>query len=111
MPPQPRERQMLARLPTLTSIVLVLGLGPAQSGQPFVPSWVKNDPEAKTVTIELVADFNEHPDISDFNGYRGGSITVLAPTGWSVKVALSNRSRGHPHGLMVTRPYPQSGMP
>lgn len=102
---------MLARLLTFTFIVLALGLGPAQSGEPFAPSWVRNDPEAKSVTIDLIADFNEHPDVSDFNGYRGGSITLLVPTGWSVKVALSNRSGGHQHSLMVTRPYPPSQMP
>lgn len=116
---------MLARLVSLISAVLALGLplGAAQAGGPFVPSWIKNDPGTKSVTIELVADFNEHLrhaevprkterlDISDFNGYWGTGATIVVPTGWSVRVDFSNRSTWLRHSLMVTKPYPQSEMP
>jgi hypothetical protein len=36
--------------------VLGLPLGDAQAGEPFVPSWIKNDPGTESVTIELAAD-------------------------------------------------------
>ena len=42
-------------------VVLTVGLCPmvAQAGAPFVPSWVKNDPAAKAVAMEIVADWNQ----------------------------------------------------
>ena len=113
---------MSARLPALTSVVLALGVsfGAAQAGEPFVPSWIKNDPANKSVVIELSADWNEHrryaevpsrTEISDFNGYWGGGMTIIAPTGWSVKIGLSNHSKSSRHSLMLTKTYLQSDMP
>src|SRR5215217_8980096 len=113
---------MSARLPALTSVVLALGVsfGAAQAGEPFVPSWIKNDPANKSVVIELSADWNEHrrnaevpsrTEISDFNGYWGGGMTLWVPTGWSVKVELSNRSKSYRHSLMLTKLYPQAEIP
>jgi len=113
---------MWARLPALTSVVLSLGLplGAAQAGEPYVPSWIKNDPANKSVVIELSADWNEHrryaevpsrTEISDFNGYWGGGMTIIAPTGWSVKIGLSNQSKSARHSLMLTKPYPPSAIP
>ena len=112
---------MLAKLSALISAALALALGlpihAAHAGDPFVPSWIKNDPSAKSVTIELAADWNEHlrnaevpsrTEISDFNGYWGGGMTLWVPTGWSVKVELSNRSKSYRHSLMLTKLYPQA---
>src|SRR5215203_4846895 len=46
-------RHMLARFAALLSVALALGLPvhAARAGDPFVPSWIKNDPSAKSVTI------------------------------------------------------------
>jgi len=66
---------------------------------------MKNDPANKSVVIELSADWNEHrryaevpsrTEISDFNGYWGGGMTIIAPTGWSVKIGLSNSQPWQP---------------
>jgi hypothetical protein len=113
---------MSTRFARLALVALTLGLflGVARAGEPFVPSWIKNDPAAKTVAIELTADWNEHlrfaevpsrTEVSDFNGYWGGGMTILVPTGWSVKVELSNRSKSIRHSLMLTKPYAQSEIP
>ena len=113
---------MLARSPARALVVLAISLsvGVARAGEPFVPSWIKNDPSAKSATIELVADWNEHlrfaevpsrTDVSDFNGYYGEGITLVVPTGWSVTVELSNRSKSIRHSLMLTKRYPQSEIP
>ena len=115
---------MLAKLSALISAALALALGlpihAAHAGDPFVPSWIKNDPSAKSVTIELAADWNEHlrnaevpsrTEISDFNGYWGGGLTLSVPSGWSVKVELSNRSKSYRHSLMLTKLYPQAEIP
>jgi hypothetical protein len=94
--------------------------GVAQAGEPFVPSWIKNDRSARSVRIELAADWNEHlrfaevpsrTEVSDFNGYYGGGMTIVVPTGWSVMVELSNRSKSIRHSLMLTKSYPQSEIP
>jgi hypothetical protein len=103
-------------------VALGLGLFPAiaQAGQPFVPSWIRNDPAAKTVAMEIVADWNQvaryakgnvRTDIIDFNGYWGGNLTITVPTGWQVRIAFVNRSSNFRHSLMVTRPYAPSEMP
>src|SRR5215212_7138375 len=113
---------MLARFAALLSVALALGLTvhAARAGDPFVPSWIKNDPTAKGVTIDLAADWNEHlrfaevpsrTEISDFNGYWQEGMTIIVPTGWSVRVELSNRANSAPHSLMLTKPYPQSEIP
>jgi hypothetical protein len=113
---------MLVRLARLSLIALTLGLfsGVAQAGQPFVPSWIKNDPAAKAVAMEIVADWNQvaryakgnvRTDIIDFNGYWGGNLTISVPTGWSVRIEFINRSGAFRHSLMVTRTYAQSEMP
>ena len=114
---------MLAKLSALISIACALAfllpIHAAQAGDPFVPSWIKNDPGAKTVTIELAADWNEHlriaevpsrTDVSDFNGYYGEGMTLVVPIGWSVTVELSNRSSFR-HSLMLTKRYPPSEIP
>jgi Sulfocyanin (SoxE) domain len=113
---------MLAKLSAPISVALALGLPihAARAGDAFVPSWIKNDPSAKSVTIDLAADWNEHlryaevpsrTEISDFNGYWRGGMTIIVPTGWSVRVELSNRANSAPHSLMLTKPYPQSEIP
>jgi hypothetical protein len=113
---------MLVRLvrPVLVALSLGLFLGVAQAGEPFVPSWIRNDPATKTVTMEIVADWNQvarfaksnvRTDIIDFNGYYSGNITLMVPTGWSVQIEFINGSSNFRHSLMVTRVYAQSEMP
>lgn len=90
------------------------------AGEPFVPSWIKNDPTAKTVAIEIVADWNQverfrrgniRTDIIDFNGYWGGNLTIIVPAAWTVQLEFINGSSSFRHSLMVTRVYAQSEMP
>ena len=113
---------MLARFARLALIALTLGLLPegVQAGQPFVPSWVKNDPAAKTVAMEIVADWSQvarytkekvRTDIMDLNGYWDGNLTLIVPTGWEVKIEFMNHAGVVRHSLMVTPPYSPSEMP
>jgi hypothetical protein len=113
---------MLARFARVSLAVLSLGLllGGVQAGEPFVPSWIRNDPAAKTVAMEIVADWNQvaryakgnvRTDIIDFNGYWGGNLTIIVPKGWSVRIAFINHSGSYRHSLMVTRTYAQAEMP
>jgi hypothetical protein len=113
---------MVARFARPVLVALTLGIFPGVTlaGEPFVPSWIKNDPAAKTVAMEIVADWNQvaryakdniRTDIIDFNGYWGGNLTIIVPTGWSVKIEFINGSQSFRHSLMVTRVYAQSEMP
>lgn len=112
----------MVRLTRLVLLALALGSLPgiSMAGEPFVPSWIKNDPAAKTVAIEIVADWNQverfrreniRTDIIDFNGYWGGNLTIVVPTSWTVEIEFVNGSSSFRHSLMVTRVYAQSEMP
>jgi hypothetical protein len=112
----------MVRLTRLVLLALALGSLPgiSMAGEPFVPSWIKNDPAAKTVAIEIVADWNQverfrreniRTDIIDFNGYWGGNLTIVVPTSWTVQIEFVNGSSSFRHSLMVTRVYAQSEMP
>ena len=112
---------MLARLARLAIAALALGSLPgiALAGQPFVASWIKNDPGARTTTIEIVADWNQidrykkgvRTEVIDFNGYWNGNLTLAVPTGWAVKLDFINGSANFRHSLMLTKPYAPSEMP
>ena len=113
---------MVARFARLAVVALSVGMfpGAAPAGEPFVPSWIKNDPAARTVAMEIVADWNQvaryakdniRTDIIDFNGYWSGNITLVVPTSWSVRIEFINGSQNFRHSLMVTRTYAQSEMP
>jgi hypothetical protein len=113
---------MPSRFIRLSRAVLILGLffEGARAGEPFVPSWIRNDPASKTVAMEIVADWNQvarytkdkiRTDIIDFNGYWGGNLTIIVPTGWSVNIEVINGSLSFRHSLMVTRVYAQAEMP
>ncbi|UXN67405.1 sulfocyanin-like copper-binding protein (plasmid) [Phyllobacterium sp. A18/5-2] len=112
----------MARFAHLALLAFALGVLPqiALAGEPFVPGWIKNDPAAKTVAIEIVADWNQveryrrdniRTDIIDFNGYWGGNLTIMVPAKWSVQIEFINGSSSFRHSLMVTRVYAQSEMP
>ena len=112
----------MVRLTRLVLLALALGglPGISMAGEPFVPSWIKNDPATKTVAIEIVADWNQverfrreniRTDIIDFNGYWGGNLTIVVPTSWTVEIEFVNGSSSFRHSLMVTRVYAQSEMP
>jgi Sulfocyanin (SoxE) domain len=104
---------MLAKSLALASAILAFSLPfeAAQAEQRLIPSWMKNDPGSKGVTIELVADWNEHTNVSDFNGFWAGSMTLIVPAGWSVRIELSNRAKSKQHSLMLTKPYALTEMP
>ena len=49
---------MTARLLALVFVfALGLPLTAIRAGEPFVPSWIKNDPASKTVEMEIIADW------------------------------------------------------
>ncbi|MER9963199.1 hypothetical protein NKJ72_19935 [Mesorhizobium sp. M0045] len=110
----------MARFAHLALLAVGLLPGIALAGKPFVPSWIKNDPAAKRVAIEIVADWNQveryrrdniRTDIIDFNGYWGGNLTIIVLGERSVQIEFINGSSNFRHGLMVTRVYARSEMP
>lgn len=65
------------------------------------PSWLKADPAAKAVVVDVVAAFNENNSNWNFNGYHTGDATLLVPTGWKVQVPFHNQEADVPHSLVV----------
>ena len=70
--------------------------------------------------MEIVAAWNQvaryaksniRTDILEFNGYWGGNLPVIVPTGWAVNIEFVNHAGAVRHGLMVTRTYAESEMP
>ncbi|MES0032964.1 hypothetical protein [Mesorhizobium sp. M0040] len=89
----------MARFAHLALLAFGLLPGIALAGKLFVPSWIKNDPAAKTVAIEIVADWNQveryrrdniRTDIIDFNGYWDGNLTIIVPEERSVQIEFIN---------------------
>jgi hypothetical protein len=54
------EDSMLAHFARLSLVALAFWTfpGAVRAGEPFVSSWIRNDPTARTVAMEIVADWN-----------------------------------------------------
>lgn len=65
------------------------------------PGWMKADPAAKTVEMDLVSGFNDNNNVWNYNGFHTGDATVLVPLGWEVRMAFSNKDDAVPHSLVV----------
>jgi hypothetical protein len=84
----------------------------AEAGEPFVPSWIRNDPGNRTVTIDLVAGWNANNlHRWNFNGYYKGNLTIRVPKGWEVAIDFRNDEAEFRHSLVLTKPVPQLEMP
>lgn len=75
---------------------------PAPVAAPTIdPAWMKVDPTAKRVTWELVAGLTPFNGALNFNGFRDGELTFIAPAGWSVVVNFLNNDGMLSHSAEV----------
>lgn len=65
------------------------------------PGWLKVDPAAQKVEVDIVAAFNDTNSNWNFNGYHNGGATLLVPTGWTLAVPFRNQEDGIAHSLVV----------
>src|SRR5207245_5086367 len=69
------------------SPVVVRAQGDAAAPAPAVdPSWLQVDSATKTATFQLVAGLTGLNGALNFNGFRGGGLTLTLPVGWAVLV-------------------------
>jgi hypothetical protein len=90
-------------------LLLLAPLG-TRAGEPFVPSWITNDPANRAVTIDLVAGWNGNNRFDNDNGYYQSGLTLLVPTGWTVTIDFRNQDATGPHSVLVTKPYTEAEM-
>ena len=91
--------------------LLLLALPARAASDPRVPAWMKSDPAAKHVTLDIVAGFDANNGALNFNGYYTGDMTVVVPVGWTVDIHFRNNDAMLPHSLLVTKPFPLHHLP
>jgi len=105
---------MRCRLVAVSAVLLSFFFPAAPAiaqGSPQTPTWMKTDPQAKVVKLDIVAGFNANNGALNFNGYYVGDMSVVVPVGWIVDMVFKNQDAMLPHSLLVTKPYPPDQMP
>jgi Sulfocyanin (SoxE) domain len=109
------------------ALVAASGSGCGTSSQRSVPlsAWLSFHASAETVSVRLIAAYNDVYDGFNFNGYGKGQVLVEVPLGWRVNVRCVNNSSSMPHSCAIVRgvsgrtsafpgaasPGPQYGLP
>lgn len=65
------------------------------------PTWMTVDSAARSVTFELIAGMTTANGSLNFNGTKGGALTLIVPRGWRVTLDFVNRDKNLPHSAQV----------
>lgn len=65
------------------------------------PAMLTFDTAARTVTFELVAGMTTANGSLNFNGTKGGALTLVVPRGWRVTLDFTNHDKNLPHSAQV----------
>ncbi len=65
--------------------------------------WLSFQATAKTVTLRLIAGYNDAYAGFNFNGYGKGQVLVQVPLGWRVEVHCVNNSSSMSHSCAIVR--------
>jgi hypothetical protein len=74
----------------------------ARKSEPL-SAWLSFDSSARTVTLRLIAAYNDAYGGFNFNGYGKGQVLIDVPRGWRVNVRCSNNSSSMLHSCAVVR--------
>ena len=66
-------------------------------------AWLSFQASTKTVTLRLVAAYNDVYNGFNFNGYGKGEVLVDVPRGWRVNVRCMNNSSSMRHSCAIVR--------
>lgn len=92
-------------LRTLGSLALLLIAAPVRAqtlpAARLEPSVLAFDTAAKTVTFEVIAGMTTANGSLNFNGTKGGALTLGVPRGWRVTLNFVNRDKNLPHSVQV----------
>lgn len=80
--------------------------GQAAMGQLSVPSWMKVDKSAKTVTMDVTAGESTNNNGWNYNGYFNGDATIVVPQGYKVTINFHNKDQANPHSLAISTDKP-----
>jgi hypothetical protein len=85
------------------ALVAAGGFGCGASPQRSEPlsAWLSFDASAKTVSLRLIASYNDVYDGFNFNGYGKGQVLVDVPRGWRVNVRCVNNSSSMRHSCAI----------
>lgn len=90
----------LPRSAAIAVLSLLAAAGPA-AAQSNPPAWLKNDPAAKTVTLDLEVTHPAGASSALINGYHDGGVQIVVPQGWTVKWNYRNADSSAAHSLVV----------
>jgi plastocyanin len=94
----------LVILATMLSVSALRAQAP-DPGAPATPAWLRTDPVARTVTLDLEVAATPGAPSAALNGYREGGVRVVVPLGWTVtwRWHSSDSTATHSLVLMVQR--------
>jgi hypothetical protein len=87
------------------ALVAASGSGCGASPQRSEPlsAWLSFRASAKTVSLRLIAAYNDAYDGFNFNGYGKGQVLVEIPRGWRVNARCVNNSSSMRHSCAIVR--------
>ena len=85
----------------LPCIAIHLAAAPlvAQTGE--LPAWIRADPAAQVVDLELTATRPAGSTSILLNGERNGGLQIVVPRGWTVRWTWTNADSSAHHSLVV----------
>lgn len=78
---------------------------PTAQGPMTVPSWMKVDKGAKTVTLDIHAGQTAANNHWNFNGHFKGDATITVPEGYKVTIKFTNDDPSLAHSIGVDSAY------
>jgi len=78
---------------------------PAAQGPMTVPSWMKVDKGAKTVTLDIHAGQTAANNHWNFNGHFKGDATITVPEGYKITIKFTNDDPSLAHSIGVDSAY------
>jgi sulfocyanin len=73
---------------------------PPSTGVTSPSQWLSYDAAKKTVTVAVIAGYNNTQSGFNFNGYANGQMTITVPQGWTVTVNFTNKGQ-LPHSAAI----------
>jgi hypothetical protein len=94
-----------AAAPSSTAAAPAAPAAPAAQGPMTVPSWMKVDKGAKTVTLDIHAGQTAANNHWNFNGHYKGDATITVPEGYKITIKFTNDDPSLAHSIGVDSAY------
>ncbi len=91
----------LSLLAPAATLCCAFALGHPASAQSAPPAWLKSDPAAKTITLDLEVTRPTGATSALINGYHDGGVQIIIPLGWTVTWNWRSADSTAPHSLVL----------